>query len=155
MLFFTVVIFWSSILALPLLRSKLCNDQRFYLFFTGRLAEQKMRKWIKRSAHVTVLCLSWRVLLIHLKVFPHKPMQVPNLTPPPQQLAASCPKRGALNRDYPKRTILFQSLSFLRGHLNFRGGAFPVFFHTLEGFFFSTQKNPHQKTPFGLDDYVL
>ena len=65
-------------------------------------------------------------------------------------------KRGAMNRDYPKRTILFQSLSFLRGHLNFRGGAFcsstlmPVFFSYLGRLlFFNSKKSPSKKHHLG------
>lgn len=61
-----------------------------------------------------------------------------------------------MNRDYPKRTILFQSLSFLRGHLNFRGGAFcsstlkPVFFSYLGRLdFFNSKKIPIKKHHLG------
>ena len=65
-------------------------------------------------------------------------------------------KRGALNRDYPKRTILFQSLSFFRGHLNFRGGAFCsstlnylFFFIPWKAWFFQLKKIPSKKHHLG------
>lgn len=65
-------------------------------------------------------------------------------------------KRGALNRDYPKRTILFQSLSFFRGHLNFWGGAFCsstlnylFFFIPWKAWFFQLKKIPSKKHDLG------
>ena len=120
--------------------------------FPGRLAGQKMRKW---SAHVIVLCLSWRVPLIHLNPFGpscccfFSVMQVANVNH-----TSSCTDLSATSVLRKKSAWLFPTwhlrLSLIKmwGSFLFNLGKLSVqprkaFFSTLEGFKF----NPCQKFP--------